>query len=174
MNRLHRALLIFAILLGSVACDQVTKVAATDNLAGRPAVSMLGGLFRLQYAENTGAMLSLGAELSEAARAWIFQGGVFVMLLAVLIFAVVSKELDRRQIVALSLVVGGGVGNLIDRVFNDGAVVDFMILGVDGLRTGVFNVADVAIMAGAALIALSALRPAPPPSSSSPPQELTS
>jgi len=51
-------------------------------------------------------------------------------------------------IVALSLVVGGGIGNLIDRIFNQCCVVDFMNLGIGSLQTGIFNVADVVITFG--------------------------
>lgn len=162
MSYLHRILIVSFILISSVACDQVTKIAATDSLADQPPISMLGDTFRLHYAENTGAMLSLGSTLSSDARTWIFQVGVFVMLLALLIFTLVQKRLDKAQIIALSLVVGGGIGNLIDRVFNEGAVVDFMNIGIGSLRTGIFNVADVAIMVGIGIIFVHTLVVKPP------------
>lgn len=55
----------------------------------------------------------------------------------------------QAHIISLSLLLGGGVGNLIDRVFNEGRVIDFMNIGIGSLRTGVFNVADIAISCGA-------------------------
>ncbi|MCB0052448.1 MAG: signal peptidase II, partial [Caldilinea sp.] len=61
-------------------------------------------------------------------------------------------------LIAIALLLGGGIGNLIDRLVNEGRVIDFMNVGIGSLRTGVFNVADMAIMAGVGLIMLSALR----------------
>ena len=63
------------------------------------------------------------------------------------------RRLNRLPIIlAIALVVGGGLSNLIDRLVNEGRVVDFMQLGIGPLRTGVFNVADVAIMGGLAVM----------------------
>ncbi len=53
----------------------------------------------------------------------------------------------------IALMAAGGAGNLIDRVFNDGAVIDFVSIGFAGLRTGIFNIADVSIIAGVLLFA---------------------
>ena len=52
------------------------------------------------------------------------------------------------SLIALSLVFSGGISNFYDRVFNNGAVIDFLNIGFGTFRTGIFNVADVAIMAG--------------------------
>ncbi|MEO1271859.1 MAG: signal peptidase II, partial [Myxococcota bacterium] len=131
-----------------------------------PLMSFLGDTFRLQYAENKGAMLSLGASLPEEARFWVFQVGIGLLLLVALGAALMWRQLNGVAIVGVALMVGGGVSNLMDRILYDGVVVDFMNLGVGGLRTGIFNVADIAIMVGAALIALQAFsaEPEPPPS----------
>ncbi len=58
------------------------------------------------------------------------------------------------RLAGCALLLAGAVGNLIDRLRFDGLVIDFMNLGVGGLRSGIFNVADMAIMAGALLLAL--------------------
>jgi signal peptidase II len=76
-----------------------------------------------------------------------------VMLGATFPFA--WRGASRTQVVGLALITSGGLGNLIDRLLNEGAVVDFIVLGRDGLiHTGVFNVADVAILAGILLFLL--------------------
>ncbi len=62
----------------------------------------------------------------------------------------------------MRLLLGGAIGNLIDRVRFDGLVIDFMNLGVGPLRTGIFNVADVAISCGAVLLILPHFAPARP------------
>jgi signal peptidase II len=66
-------------------------------------------------------------------------------------------RVDRLELVptiALSLLAGGGIGNLIDRIANDGAVTDFVRIGIGPLRTGIFNLADVAIVVGVLVLAL--------------------
>ena len=63
------------------------------------------------------------------------------------------------HVIALSFMIGGGAGNLIDRIFNHGAVIDFLNLGVGTLRTGVFNAADMEIVAGITLLLLQSLLP---------------
>ena len=71
------------------------------------------------------------------------------MVFGILIYVLVGKQLLLWDTVSYALLVSGGIGNLIDRVFRDGLVVDFMNLGIGStLRTGIFNVADMAIMAG--------------------------
>ena len=69
-----------------------------------------------------------------------------------------SSALSRPLVIALSLILAGGGSNLFDRLSNDGRVVDFVILGAAGLRTGIFNLADVAIMLGASLFLLTMVR----------------
>lgn len=56
--------------------------------------------------------------------------------------------LSSFAVASSALIIGGGLSNLIDRIINQGAVIDFMNIGVGSLRTGIFNVADVAIMVG--------------------------
>lgn len=61
-------------------------------------------------------------------------------------------------VVAWSLVLSGGLGNLVDRIINDGRVIDFMNIGIGSLRTGIFNVADVCITVGVVVLIFQALR----------------
>ena len=118
-----------------------------------PAQTLAAGLVRLEYTENPGAFLSLGAKLSDDARFWIFTVMVAALLIGLLVFAFrMSPHTPFLIILAIALIVGGGLSNLIDRLMNDGRVVDFMQLGIGPFRTGVFNVADVAIMGGLAVM----------------------
>jgi signal peptidase II len=63
-----------------------------------------------------------------------------------------DKTMNNLQNLACGLVLSGGFSNLYDRITNNGGVVDFMNMGIGGLRTGIFNVADMAIMAGVFLL----------------------
>lgn len=160
-----KALLLAAVALPTLFLDHATKWAAIAFLKeGYPVYSWLGDLFRLQYAENTGAFLSLGSTLSDFWRASVMIGVNSLILLGVLLFLLIARFSNTIAPAALSLVLAGGVGNLIDRVFRDGRVVDFMNMGVSvgdfSLRTGIFNIADLAIVAGVVLLVVSEVLPA--------------
>jgi signal peptidase II len=86
----------------------------------------------------------------------VFTVGTGLVLLTLMI-AAVRFRWHAWSLVGLTLFVSGGASNWIDRVIH-GRVVDFLNVGVGPLRTGIFNVADVAIMAGAGLIVLGELR----------------
>ncbi len=135
---------------GTVGCDRVTKHIAAQKLAGLPMQSYFADTLRLGYAENVGGFLSVGANLPTPVRTIIFTAATG-LLLVLLIAAAWRNGWDRWRTVALSLFIAGGASNWIDR-FATGKVVDFLNVGIGGLRTGVFNVADMAIMAGVALL----------------------
>ena len=159
MQKVNRLLILFFVLISCVGCDQATKFVARQTLATAPVQEYAGGLFRLVYAENPGAFLSLGATLPATTRFWIFVVIAALLLIGVGIFALRSlQQTPLPVIVAIALVIGGGLGNLIDRIVHDGRVVDFMQVGFPWLRTGVFNVADMAIMTGVGLMLLTTVR----------------
>jgi signal peptidase II len=144
------------LLLTSVGCDRVTKHLAIVHLAGAPPQDYLQNTIRLQYAENSGAFLSLGAELPDTLRTAIRTVGVAVLLLLVAVLAI-RRHWMGLPLAGVALMWGGGASNLIDRAAR-GHVVDFLNLGVGSLRTGIFNVADVAVLLGAVLIVVGDLR----------------
>lgn len=149
MKLVNRLLLLFAVLGFSVGCDQATKQIANATLKGEPAHRFLGDTFRLLWATNEGAFLSLGANLPPTLRYGILTVAVGALLLGIVIFTAVSPKLDPTQVSGYAMIAGGGLSNWVDRARNDGAVVDFMNMGIgETLRTGVFNVADLAIIAG--------------------------
>jgi signal peptidase II len=112
----------------------------------------LGDFFRLQYVENTGAFLGFGSALPYGFRFWVFVVLIGCVLLGMLLFVLVRHELRFGSVTGLALIIAGGLGNLIDRILNNGEVIDFMNMGIGNLRTGIFNVADLAIMIGAGIL----------------------
>lgn len=146
-----RIFLIISVLTICVGCDQGTKSVAETYLSKSEIWSFVGDIVRLQLAHNTGAFLSLGSALPESWRAGLFSVGVGIMLMALLGYILFSKSISTLELLALSLLLAGGVGNLIDRVLC-GYVVDFMNIGIGSLRTGVFNVADIAVSIGALIL----------------------
>jgi signal peptidase II len=109
------------------------------------------------YTENTGGFLGLGADLPRPARIAVFTIATGFALLLLVAVAVRDRFAGLSGI-GLALFIAGGASNWIDRVLS-GTVVDFLNVGIGPLRTGVFNVADVAIMVGAGLVAFGAARP---------------
>lgn len=150
---LRRLPVFLAVFVAQVVLDQWTKMLATEHLKNTPTKSWLGDVFRLQYATNEGAFLSLGATLPPAARYWVLTIGVGLLLATLCVYALFSEKLwktklDSTQVGAYALIASGGFSNWIDRARFEGSVVDFMNMGLGSLRTGVFNVADLAILAG--------------------------
>jgi len=136
----------------SVALDQFTKYLANQYLITHDAMSWWNDFFVLTYSINHGAFLGLGHTLPENIRNLIFSGLVGLFLIGFAIYSFRNKTMTRLQTIACALVLSGGFSNLYDRITNNGGVVDFMNMGIGSLRTGIFNVADMAIMAGVFLL----------------------
>lgn len=146
------------ILASCIGCDQATKAIAVRTLQDAAPRSYCGDLLRLEYAENPGGFLSLGADLPKPVRR-----GIFLVVGSALMALVVGYLLNKRHaspalFAALTLMLAGGIGNLIDRFVNDGLVTDFINIGIGPLRTGIFNVADVALLVGAGTAVLISFR----------------
>jgi signal peptidase II len=147
------ALLAFlAAALATAGCDHAVKHAARHALGDGAVHSFASDLVRFQLVHNSGGFLSLGARLAPGLRDafFLFAAPLGVALLAASAFR--SAARSRVALTGLALLCGGGVANWLDRLLNAGAVTDFVSLGFGALRTGIFNVADVAILAGAALL----------------------
>jgi len=136
------------ILVSCIGCDQATKSIATQALKDTPAQVYLGGTIRLQYALNPGGFLSLGSNIPDRVRQQVFVGVNIVLMLIVASFLVARHNMPLLMFVAITCILAGGIGNLIDRVFNQGLVTDFINLGIGPVRTGIFNVADIAVTFG--------------------------
>ena len=150
--------LIVALVVAIVAVDLATKAIAERALADRPTIHLLGDTVRVGYVLNAGVFLSLGDGLSERTRFWLFVVGVAVVLSVLVALTLKDDRFKRADVVAVAAIVGGGIGNLWDRV-QLGEVRDFMNLGIGPVRTGIFNVADMAItFGGLALILLPLFR----------------
>jgi signal peptidase II len=141
--------------LATVILDLITKVIAEATLLRTPGVSVFGDWFQLRLVYNQGA--AFGLHVGPYSR-WIF---FTVALVAVFVLARMSRSSppgDRFRQLALGLVAGGAIGNLIDRIRSGRGVVDFLDVGVGALRWPTFNVADIAVSCGAIALAISLWR----------------
>jgi len=154
-----RLVIVVLIAICCVGCDQALKEIARDSLRDKPPSAHLGDLFHLSYGENPGAFLGLGADWPSPLRQGLYFVAVIPIIVAAGWAAHRPDQVNTLSLVGIALLCGGGLGNLIDRLTQNGLVTDFMRIAVGRLSTGVFNVADVAIMVGAGLMILSLLGP---------------
>ncbi len=141
----RRGGLVVGIVVGVVALDQATKAWAVHTLPGSP-VTLIDGTLELALARNTGSAFSLFQTLTPVVA-------ILAVAIALVLVRVVRRTHERTVLIALALVLGGALGNLIDRLFRSpgwlrGAVVDFIHLR----DWPTFNVADSAITIGAVLL----------------------
>lgn len=150
----RKALAALLIVLATVAADQATKHLARARLEGKPAVVLLNGMLVLRYVENEGAFLSLGARLPRPARMAAFIAFPLIVLAWMAVSLLRRRGIGWGMLAGFSLIIGGGAGNLFDRLVHAGRVGDFLAVGTSGLRTGIFNLADLAVMTGCLVLLL--------------------
>lgn len=129
-----------------VALDQYTKYLVVSNLALGESVPLLENVFHLTYVNNYGAAFSL----LQNKQIFLIVFTAAAMVLMLLYMIAQRKKVSGWILFALSLIVGGGIGNLIDRILN-GYVVDFLDFR---LWSPVFNVADIGVTCGCIALAL--------------------
>ncbi len=143
--------LFWGVSVGVLLADAFTKIIAVDRLL--PAYlprSVWGDWVRLTLVYNPGA--AFGLHLGAQSR-WIFIGLTGIALVVLARLYMETPLFDRTRTLALALVTGGAVGNLLDRLKSGRGVVDFLDVGVGAWRWPTFNVADIAVSTGAVLLA---------------------
>lgn len=133
-----------------ISCDRATKNMAKTRLKNQEGISYFHDTFRLEYAENTGAALGLGDDLPKTTSFWLLSISPLCFLLVLFIYTIKNaRRMSFMKMFSLALLFSGGIGNIIDRILFDRHVTDFMNLGIKNIRTGIFNVADICVTAGA-------------------------
>jgi signal peptidase II len=155
---MSKTLVVF-LLLTSMGCDQMTKHVARSIFPNRERRVTSIGIVHFRYAENPGGLMGIGEDLPEGVRFWLLTVATGAGLGVLIGFLLRQPRVSMLQGSGLSLLAGGGTSNLLDRLINEGRVVDFMVIRVGELQTGVFNLADVAIITGFCLILFSFFLP---------------
>ena len=152
MRRSSNAALFWPVMILVTASDFITKTLAVQQLhASAMPHSVFGGWFRLALVFNPGAAFGLTA--GEHSR-YIFMGLTVVALIILARLYRSTRPGDVSRVLALALVCGGAIGNLIDRVSSSRGVIDFIDVGISEItRWPTFNVADMAVSFGAFLLA---------------------
>lgn len=136
---------IIAVIL--IAVDRITKNWAAQALASSD-IAVIDKVLYFRYTENTGVAFSMFSD-----NRWVLVGITSVMLIVALAFFLSGKIKDKLELFALSLIIAGGVGNLIDRL-SLGYVIDFIDVRI--INFAIFNVADMCITIGAILVCIAA------------------
>ncbi len=156
MKLIPRLIILFSILAAGTALDRVTKAIAKEKLSGGQTYSYLFDTLRIQYSENSGAFLSMGENLPPVAGFILLGLLPAAFLIILFIYIILSKKITAGQATAFSLILTGGMNNVvIDRFFNNRRVIDFLNMGIGPVfRTGILNFADMYVTAGFIIIVL--------------------
>jgi len=159
MQKLKNLRWSFLILLLTLnfGCDQISKKIVRNEISEYEHISIIKDRFTLLKVENTGAFLSLGDNMPYFFRLIILTGLPLLLLGYGLYFLFAKRNLSVSMQVALCFLIGGGTGNLYDRIVH-GSVTDFMHMDFYIFQTGVFNFADVSIMIGVGILLLQSFK----------------
>lgn len=130
-----------------VAADQISKMLAVRFLAGADSFDVIDGVLRFTYTENRGAAFGMLDD-----KRWIFMVISTVAIIALLAYLVFWRPESKLACVSLSLIIGGGIGNMIDRVVL-GYVIDFIdFCAFPTIWMWIFNIADACVCVGGAML----------------------
>ncbi len=157
--KITRKLVPFSLSIFIIFIDQASKYIVSKTLSYGKPVPVIGDFFRLLYVKNPTIAFSIGRGLDGHVRDFI----VFLLPMAVLVILVVfyfvSKDITPSQYWALAAIIGGGLSNILDRFIKPGGVVDFLdfkFYGILGLkRWPTFNFADMSVVIAGIFLILS-------------------
>jgi signal peptidase II len=159
----------FTLTAAILAADQASKALIAALIPLYPSsrgIEVLGDFFRIMHARNPGIAFSIGRDLPDSLRGALFSFLPLVMIVLVCVYYFRTKDLNRFQEWLLCGIVGGGLGNMIDRLFRPDGVIDFLdfkFYGLFGLeRWPTFNVADSSVVVCGILFAASVFFQAKP------------
>jgi len=132
--------------------DVLTKLWVVRTFDFHESVPVLGDWVRLTYTHNPGA--AFGIHVGEHSRVFFLTLSLVALGVLGLLYRSTAAG-DRLRLIALSLVAGGAIGNILDRIRFERGVVDFLDVGIGSFRWPVFNLADMAVSSGAILLLIS-------------------
>ncbi|NNE76695.1 MAG: signal peptidase II [Pricia sp.] len=147
---LRKLSIIFLVLL-NIGCDQISKNVVRNTVESAGYIQVIEDHFILTNVENTGAMLGFGRNLPPILKIIVLQILPVIVLFILLVRILQKSKIDKWLIIAFAFVIGGGIGNLIDRIAY-GSVTDFFQIRLGVFRTGIFNMADVSVTTGIVLL----------------------
>ena len=142
-----KLLLILIVIMANIGCDQVSKHMVREEISPYQSINLLNNHFHLIKVENTGAFLSLGDNIPKPIKLVLLSLLPLLVMAGGVVFLIRKKDLAMIPLIAICFMIGGGIGNIYDRLLY-GSVTDFMYIGFGVVQTGIFNMADVSVMVG--------------------------
>ncbi|MCW3805906.1 signal peptidase II [Plebeiibacterium marinum] len=143
----NRIIVIFLLIIANVACDQITKEIVRDKVEYHKQTEVVGKYLILTKVENTGAFLGMGDSLPKPLYILLM---ILLPLIAIgygVYYLVKHKEISLVVFVAICFIIGGGIGNIWDRILF-GSVTDFLYFDFVIFHTGIVNMADISVTLG--------------------------
>lgn len=138
----------------SIFLDQVSKILIRNNVEQYSDIKLIGEYFILTNVENSGAFLGMGSGFSPIMKSVFLIILPIIVLISIIVYVYRDKEIDKISLIGFSIIIGGGIGNIFDRIIY-GSVTDFLFIDLGGIfKTGIFNIADLAVTTGMILILL--------------------
>lgn len=147
----NRTMLILGLIIGVIGADQITKFLIRRSVEYHENIEIFGKYLIMTKVENSGAFLGMGDSMPKSLYI------IFMILLPLaavgygIYYLLKNKTLSNALMIGLSLIIGGGLGNIYDRILN-GSVTDFLFFDFVIFHTGIVNVADIAVTAGFFLV----------------------
>ena len=141
-----RIILILLVITANIGCDQFSKKIVKRSVLPYETIRVLNDHLTVTRVENSGAFLSAGDSMSKTSKQ-IFLTLIPIIAMVLGLVYLFLKPVSGNMLIGLCFVIGGGVGNLFDRIMY-GSVTDFLYVKVGIFETGIFNLADVSIMTG--------------------------
>jgi signal peptidase II len=147
INKIIKNILILILMATNVGCDQIAKNIVRQRIDYGEQICVIGNFLTLTKVENTGAFLSLGDSLPRFLYKLLMIVLPLIVLIYVLYFLLTSNNLTKLLILGFCLIIGGGLGNIYDRIIYN-SVTDFLHFDFVIFHTGIVNIADISVTAG--------------------------
>ncbi len=148
---MSRVAIILTLVFLNISCDQLSKKIVRNKIETNERIQVIQDNFILTKVENRGAAYSFGANWEPMVKRIVLQVIPTIVLIVLLVLILTKTEYPKVVIVGFAFVIGGGIGNVFDRIAY-GSVTDFMYVDLGFFATEVFNMADVSIVIGALIV----------------------
>ena len=150
----NRNISITILIVVSLLLDQLSKFLIRQNVDQYSEIKLIGDYFILTNVENSGAFLGMGSDFSPFIKTIFLLILPVIILICIMVYVYRDKQIDKISLIGFCFIIGGGIGNIYDRILY-GSVTDFLFIDLGGIfKTGIFNIADLSVTTGMILILL--------------------
>ena len=151
LKSMSRVAIILTLVFLNISCDQLSKKMVRNKLDSHERIQVINDNLILTKVENSGAAYSFGSTWSPLLKGIILKIIPAIVLFVLLVMTLLKTEYPKIVVFGFSFVIGGGIGNVFDRIVY-GSATDFLYVDLGFFATEIFNMADVSIVIGALII----------------------